>query len=111
MNFFAWFLFSVFALFATLLMEVLLAMAIFIYLNLEAQDLFAVLVAWSRDLMNMLLEFFRGFAPDLASRTDVSLAGDLAPKAFLLLVLGLFASGVIRFFAWMVRRLARNDDY
>ena len=77
----------------------------------RAVILFAVLVAWSREMLNMLLEFFRGLAPDLASRTDVSLAGDLAPKAFLLLVLGLFASGVIRFFAWMVRRLARSDDY
>lgn len=111
MNFITWLIFSVFALFVTLLLEVLLAMSLYIFLNLQAPGLFASLVGWSRDMLNMLLDFLQGAAPRLAAQGDVSLFGELGPKAFLLLVLGLFASGVIRFFAWMVRRMARSEDY
>lgn len=111
MNFFTWLIFSVFALFVTLVLEVLLAMSIYVYLDLNHQQIFGQLVVWAGSTLQSLRELLGGAAPELANATNASVLGELAPTAFLLLVLGLFASGVIRFFAWMVRRLARSDDY
>ena len=104
-------IFSVFALFVTLVLEVLLAMAVYVYLNLYHEQLFGQLVGWAGSTLQSLREMLSATAPELATASNVSVLGELAPKAFLLLVLGLFASGVIRFFAWMVRRLARSDEY
>ena len=111
MNFVTWLIFSVVALFVTLVLEVLLAMAVYVYLNLYHEELFGSLVGWAGTTLQSLREMLSESAPELATASNVSILGELAPKAFLLLVLGLFASGVIRFFAWMVRRIARTDDY
>ena len=109
MGFIGYLLWSVAALFITLVMEVLLAMAIYIYLDLNHRDFFGLLVAWARNAMNGLLDGLRTTAPDLYIAANQSLAGEVAAKAFLLLVLGLFASGVIRFLAWTVRRVVRGE--
>ena len=111
MNFFTWLIFSVVALFVTLVLEVLLGMAIYAYLDLYHKPLFGELVSWAGSTLQSLREMLSAAAPELATVGNSSILGEIAPTAFLLLVLGLFASGVIRFFSWMVRRLARSDDY
>lgn len=109
MGFFGWLIWSLGALFVTLVLEILLAVSLYIYLDIVHRDLFAQLVVWADGVLASLTELLRGYWPELATQASASLLGDFAPKAFLLLVIGLFASGVIRFFAWMVRHALRSD--
>lgn len=100
-----WILWSVFALLATLILEVLLAMAVYIYLNLNHPTFFGSLVQYARTGLEALNDGLNAAAPGFATQANASLLGEFAPKAFLLLVLGLFASGVIRMIAWSFRRM------
>lgn len=94
-----------------LVLEVLLAIFLYIYLNTAQTDLFASLIGFSRGVLNMLIETFQSAAPQsVANAADVSLFGEIGPKAFLLLLLGLFASGVIRFFTWLADRITRGKS-
>lgn len=101
---------SVVALLVTLVLEVMLAMVLYIYLDLNHREFFGILVGWARDGMNALLGGLQEASGDLYVAANQSLAGEVAAKAFLLLVLGLFASGVIRMLAWSVRRLLRSSE-
>lgn len=109
-RFVGWVIWSVVALLVTLVIEVMLAMVLYIYLDLNHRDFFGVLVGWARSAMNELLELLRGSSVELYNAANQSLAGEVAAKAFLLLVLGLFASGVIRMLAWSVRRMLRGRE-
>lgn len=108
--FIGWVIWSVVALLITLVLEVMLAMVLYVYLDLNHREFFGVLVGWARDGMNALLAALEGASGDLYAAANQSLAGEVAAKAFLLLVLGLFASGVIRMLAWSVRRVLRPRD-
>ncbi|MEL6977069.1 MAG: hypothetical protein AAGM38_00115 [Pseudomonadota bacterium] len=108
--FIGWVIWSVVALLTTLVLEVMLAMLLYVYLDLNHREFFGVLVSWARDGMNFLLNSLQGASAELYNAANQSLAGEVAAKAFLLLVLGLFASGVIRMLAWSVRRVLRARE-
>lgn len=107
MGFLLYVLWSVVALAVTLVLEVLLAMALYIYLDLNHRDFFGWLVVQARNAMNGLLDALSAY-PEMFQAANTSLAGEFAAKAFLLLFLGLFASGFIRMVVWLVARLFRR---
>lgn len=102
------FLAGVALLLTTLIFEILLAMAVYVYLQTQHEELFGQLVLYARDALNWILDLFESTAPDLLQLASTSIAGDLTPKAFLLLFIGLFASGLIRAVSWSFRRIMRR---
>lgn len=103
-------LFTVVAFLATLIFEILLAMSLFVYIRLYLPPLFDSLQNFSFWLLNAIRDTIRDSAPDLAENVNVALVGDLSANAVTLLVLGLFASGVIRVIIWSVRSMFRRGD-
>lgn len=92
-------------LFGLLVLEVLLAMAIYMYLATNHVGLFGEMVRWARDVLNLLLDTLEMLLPNLSGAAFASLAGEIGPKSFLLLVLGLFASGLMRVVLWSGNRV------
>jgi zinc transporter ZupT len=89
--------------FATLIFEVLLAMAIYVYIRLNHRGFFDRLTDFSFDVLNVVRGILRSSTPGLAERANVALVSDLSAGAMLLLMLGLCASGLIRIIVWTVR--------
>lgn len=90
-------------LFGTLVFEVLLAMAIYIYLATNHVEVFGEMVRWARDVLNLLVDTLEATFPDLANQAYATLVGEIGPKSFLLLVLGLLASGLLRLTIWVLK--------
>lgn len=94
-------LISPIVLFGTLILEVLLAMAIYIYLATNHVELFGELVRYARDGLNLTIDLMERALPGLSNQAYATLAGEIGPKSFLLLVLGLLASGLWRLVVWI----------
>ncbi|MEM9724508.1 MAG: hypothetical protein AAF909_03475 [Pseudomonadota bacterium] len=109
MGFIGSLIWSIAAFLATLILEILLALAIYVFLDINYRDLFGALTNWARETLSALLSTLSDFAPSLYTAANQSVAGEISATGFLLLVIGLFASGVIRLIAWMVRRAVRGD--
>lgn len=95
-------------LFGTLILEVMLAILLYIFLNTQVPDLFNALVSTAGGALIWVLNSVRGFAPDFAEVASGSLLGDLSAKALFLLFLGLFASGLIRVIIFSFARMRRG---
>ncbi|MEJ2125094.1 MAG: hypothetical protein P8Y47_09890 [Alphaproteobacteria bacterium] len=87
-----------------LIVEILVAMLAYIYLNLYHIDTFGFLIGLARELLNLLTQALMQLSPELAQKADATLLGDLGPKAFLLLVMGLVAGMLVRFVLWLIGR-------
>jgi hypothetical protein len=87
-----------------LIVEILVAMLAYIYLNLYHIDTFGFLIGLARELLNLLTQALMQLSPDLAQKADATLLGELGPKAFLLLVMGLVAGMLVRFVLWLIGR-------
>ena len=74
--------------FATLIFEVLLAMAIYVYIRLNHRGFFDRLTDFSFDVLNVVRDILRSSTPGLAERANVALVSDLSAGAMLLLMLG-----------------------
>lgn len=92
---------------ALLIFEILLAMSIFVYLRLHAPGVFDTLLNVAFALFNAVRDGLRETAPETASYVNVALVGDLSGNAVLLLMLGLFASGLIRLALYGAQRIMR----
>lgn len=94
----AWFAFLV-------LLELIAAIVVYSYLATYQRDLFGSLAKQSSDVLNMLVVQIGDFTPGLTNAAYATLLGELAPKAFLLLLIGLIVGAILRFIFWMLGRL------
>jgi hypothetical protein len=87
-----------------LIVEVLLAMVTYMYLNLNHPLTFGWLTSIAGELLNAFTTYLQQISPELAKRAYASLLGELGAKSVLLLLLGLLVSALARLIIWLVRR-------
>jgi hypothetical protein len=93
------------ALLATyLIVEVIVAMLAYIYLNLYQVETFGRLVGFCRELLNTFATQLERFSPELATQAYATLLGELGAKSVLLLFLGLGVSALIRLLGALLHR-------
>ena len=90
---------------AFLVVEVVVAMVLYMYMALNHPETFGNLVAFSRDVLNVFANQLEQTSPELANKAYTTLLGELGPKSILLLLIGLVVSAAGRFVGWVVRRL------
>lgn len=100
---------SIVTLFGTLVFEVVLAMLLFSYLAINHPDLFGSMANWSDQALASLKELIRSIGAPFDDAAFGGAVGDLSARGFLLLILGLLASGVIRMLVWFFRSLFARD--
>ncbi len=100
---------SIFTLFGTLVFEVVLAMLLFTYLAFNHIDLFGGMVNVAQQLLSWVIVMLRAVFPDLQNEIMGGAVGGLDPRDFLLLILGLLASGVIRMLVWFFRSMFSRE--
>lgn len=88
------------------ILEVLLAMMIYIYVAVAHRELFGELVRMARDALTYVFDGIEKLPTEVSNQAYATLIGELGPKSFLLLVIGLVASGLIRMVVWVFRRIA-----
>ncbi len=88
-----------------LIVEVLLAMVTYMYLNLNHPLTFGWLTSIARELLNSFTTYLEQVSPELATRAFATLLGELGPKSVLLLLIGLLVSAIARLIIWGVRAL------
>jgi hypothetical protein len=89
-------LMTVFKVFLLLLIELISTMLIYMYLNFYHIDTFGHLVRLARyplDVIGMQMEYW---LPASANTAYATLIGELGPKSFMLLTLGLIVAAIIR---------------
>ena len=84
------------------LLELILAIAIYTYLALSHLETFGWLVKLSKDILDMLIAWMEFLMPELANRAYATLLGELGPKAMLLLLTGLIAGALFRLIVWLI---------
>jgi hypothetical protein len=89
---------------AYLVVEVLVSMMAYAYLNLYQINTFGYLIRLSRNLLTTMQTLFETYAPQFADRAYATLLGEIGPKSILLLFLGLAASTLIRFVVWIIQK-------
>lgn len=94
-----------------LAVEAFFAMLTYTVLQLYSVDLFGYLVGLSRSIMNIMVGGLQAILPSMSYQIEASLAGELSPKAVLLLLIGLVVGTVIRFLLWAVGRMAHGRRY
>jgi len=85
--------------------ELIAAMLAYMYLALFNRDLFGYLIGLSHTALNTIIEQMKYFFPDSANAAYATVAGELAPKAMLLLLIGLVVGAALRFVFWLLGRL------
>ena len=87
-----------------LVVEVFMAMATYMYLNIYTPQTFGSLIGFARALLNSSTTYLERLSPDLANRAYTTLLGDLGPKSVLLLLIGLLVSALARLSILAIRR-------
>jgi hypothetical protein len=91
-----WALITVFQVILLLLVELITTMLVYMYLNFYHIETFGHLVRLARyplDLIGVQTEYW---LPASANSAYATLIGELGPKSFLLLILGLIVAAIIR---------------
>ena len=86
-----------------LIVEVFLAMLVYMYLNLSHPYTFGWLTSLAARLLAAFTFYLERFSPDLANQAFRTLLGEIGPKAMLLLLIGLLVGAVVRLVIWAVR--------
>ncbi|MEO1329777.1 MAG: hypothetical protein AAFW46_08945 [Pseudomonadota bacterium] len=94
--------------FVTLVFEIVLAFAVYMWLAINHEDLFGWMVQQAGGVLRWAAERIEVSYPDFAVQAYGTLLGELGPKAVLLLFLGLLASGIIRLVRWIVYGMIRR---
>ena len=89
-------------------LELALAIMVYVYLALYDLETFGWLVRWSKGVLDSAIGWMEVLMPELSNRAYATLLGELGPKAMLLLLIGLIVGAVIRFIAWMIMRAVRG---
>jgi len=97
-------LFTIAEILLLLLVELIAAMLIYIYLNLNQIALFGHLVRDARYVLDALVSQMEYWLPGQANSAYATLIGELGPKSLLLLLIGLMSAMVIRFLARSIAR-------
>jgi hypothetical protein len=91
---------------AYLIVEVVLAMLVYMYLNLYHLDTFGRLVGWSRELLSSFATYLETLSPQLANQANATILGELGAKSILLLFIGLIVSAFVRMLGWCLHNLS-----
>ncbi len=86
----------------TLIFEVLLAFAVYMWLAIAQVPTFGMLVRLASDVLRAAAQFLESAFPAFADQAYATLLGELGPKSALLLFIGLFSSGLIRLIRWIL---------
>jgi hypothetical protein len=86
-----------------LIVEVFLAMLVYMYLNLSHPYTFGWLTSLAARLLAAFTFYLERLSPDLANQAFRTLLGEIGPKAMLLLLIGLLVGAVARLVIWAVR--------
>jgi len=97
-------LLAVASLVVLLLAELIVAMLVYIYLNLYHLATFGYLVRLARAVLDVMSGQLDYWLPTSSSAAYGSLFGDFDPKSILLLLIGLLSAFVVRSLARLVRR-------
>ncbi len=87
-----------------LVVELITAMLVYIYLNLNHLATFGYLVRLARYVLDALTGQLEYWLPRSANVAYATLIGELGPKSILLLLIGLLSAFVVRSLARLVRR-------
>jgi hypothetical protein len=87
-----------------LIIEIFLAMATYMYLNLYHPYTFGSLIGFAHGLLNTFTSYLERFSPDLANSAYRTLLGELGAKSVLLLLIGLIVSALARLIIWAINR-------
>jgi hypothetical protein len=99
---------AVVSLFVLLLVELMVAMFAYVYLNLYHLATFGYLVRLSRSVLDVLTSQLDFWLPRSANVAYATLIGELGPKSILLLLIGLLSAFIVRSLARLVRRSLRR---
>jgi hypothetical protein len=90
--------------FLYLVVEIFLAMAAYMYINLYHPYTFGSLIGFAHGLLNTFTTYLERFSPDLANSAYRTLLGELGAKSVLLLLIGLIVSALARLVIWTISR-------
>jgi hypothetical protein len=79
-----------------LVVELVLTMVVYTYLNLKFLETFGYLVRLSRSVLDALSSLLVYLLPGQANAAYATLLGELGPKAILLLLIGLVVATIVR---------------
>jgi len=86
-------------------LELFSSLMIYMYLAVYNRELFASLIQFSDGVLNATVKPTLAFFPELEGQAYLTLVGELAPKAMLLLLIGLTVSAMFRLIGWFGTRL------
>ena len=86
-----------------LILEVLIAMLVYMYINLYHPRTFGWLIGFARNVLNSFTTYLEQLSPDFANRAYATVLGELGPKSVLLLLIGLAVSALARIVISSVR--------
>jgi hypothetical protein len=89
---------------AMVILELILAIMVYVYFALYDLETFGWLVKLSKGVLDSAIQWMEVLMPELSNRAYATLLGELGPKAMLLLLTGLIVGAFIRFVAWMIVR-------
>lgn len=99
---------AVFYVVLLLIVELVTAMLVYIYLNLNHLPLFGELVRFAKAVLDTVIAQLEYWSPTLANAAFATLVGELGPKSILLLLIGLVAGVVLRFVVRLTARMIRG---
>ncbi len=88
-----------------LIVELVVAMLVYVYLALYNLELFGSLVRVARDVLNIMIDQMEYFFPAQTNTAYATLIGELGPKSILLLLIGLTVGAIIRMLGWGLSRM------
>ena len=90
---------------AMVVLELALAVMVYVYLALYDIETFGWLVRASKGILDSAIGWMETLMPTLSNTAYATLLGELGPKAMLLLLVGLTVGAVLRFIAWLAKLL------
>lgn len=91
-----------------LVIELITTVLVYTYLNLYHLTTFGALVRLAREVQDVLVGQLEYWIPGSANSAYATLFGELGPKSFLLLLLGLLVSAIIRVLVRALRRVGKS---
>ncbi|MGI9523854.1 MAG: hypothetical protein ACR2PG_19655 [Hyphomicrobiaceae bacterium] len=88
--------------------ELVMAILIYIYLALYHLEAFGALVRISKHVLDTLTSLIERLVPDLANQVYATILGELGPKAMLLLLTGLVVGAGLRLITWCLVQVFRG---
>jgi ABC-type enterochelin transport system permease subunit len=93
-----------------LIIEVLAAMVVYAYLDLNHRETFGWLARLSKSLLDVMAAQLDVWFKGASNTAYATIFGELGPKAVLLLLIGLVVAAVFRGVIWLVKGLAGRWD-